>query len=62
MSMTPVPFAPPVALLLFTAPAGSGLTSCNVPGSKTACAFSASISSRIEKPLSAAAVVCTRSA
>ena len=49
MSSTPVPFAPPVLLvLLLSAPAGT-VTSSSVPGWKAAGSFRPSSSSKIEK-------------
>ena len=53
MSMTPVPLVPPVLLVaLMSAPAGD-VTSVSVPGVKSGCVFSASMSSNILKLLSA---------
>ena len=50
MSIRPVPFAPPLALVLSTAPAGSVPTSASVPGTNFAGSLSASSSSTSEMP------------
>ncbi len=45
MSMTPLPFAPPVAFVLLTSAPAGYVTSASEPGTNTACGLSASSSS-----------------